>query len=157
MVSGSGSARKATGLGTGLVHRIRRARSARRLYRRALASLPEIPPCVPATTANADASTGGPKLVHIESCGRLRIERAELPGRRERLIIVRGFASHVPHAEALAFAKGCYWGYDAEAEDMQLLTQWKHIDWQALDRCVAGNASLCVARTTNAPTGAYVC
>lgn len=128
-------------LGSGLVKRMRKARSVWRQHRLAVASMPKIPPCVHITSgkdsAIANSARAAPRLVHIESCGRFRIESAELPGRRERLIIVRGFAAHVPHGEALAFAKGCYWGYDAEAEDMQLLTQWKHIDWPALDRYAA--------------------
>ena len=106
-----------------------------------MASLPEIPPCTPATAgwskATLTTAAGTPRLRIVANCGRLRIESAELPGRRERLIIVRGFAAHVPHVEALAFAKGCYWGFDAEAPDMQFLTQWKHIDWPALDRYVS--------------------
>eukprot|EP00933_Yihiella_yeosuensis_P028926 TRINITY_DN22696_c0_g1_i1.p1 TRINITY_DN22696_c0_g1~~TRINITY_DN22696_c0_g1_i1.p1 ORF type:complete len:374 (+),score=62.48 TRINITY_DN22696_c0_g1_i1:46-1167(+) len=68
------------------------------------------------------------RIVELKRLGRLRLQRAELPGRPETLLIVRGFASHVPHLNALEWVKGTYWGYDQEADDMQFLTQWKHID-----------------------------
>eukprot|EP00927_Polykrikos_kofoidii_P071545 TRINITY_DN67805_c0_g1_i1.p1 TRINITY_DN67805_c0_g1~~TRINITY_DN67805_c0_g1_i1.p1 ORF type:complete len:368 (-),score=26.22 TRINITY_DN67805_c0_g1_i1:39-1142(-) len=77
---------------------------------------------------------GSPRVTVVREYGggRLRIERAEMPGREEALLVIRGFASHVPLSEALAFAKSCHWGRDSEANDMHWLTQWEHVDWTAL-------------------------
>ncbi|CAE7268024.1 unnamed protein product [Symbiodinium natans] len=73
-----------------------------------------------------------PRQVELGSLGRLRFQRYEVRGRTETLLVVRGFASHVRHEDALCWAKETPWGYDGSADDMQFLTQWQFLDIEEL-------------------------
>eukprot|EP00929_Paragymnodinium_shiwhaense_P041488 TRINITY_DN21534_c1_g1_i1.p1 TRINITY_DN21534_c1_g1~~TRINITY_DN21534_c1_g1_i1.p1 ORF type:complete len:331 (-),score=22.76 TRINITY_DN21534_c1_g1_i1:58-1050(-) len=76
----------------------------------------------------------GARTVVLERYGPIRIERVELPGRTEKIIVVRGFAAHVSFADCLDFLKKTYWGRDPDEDDVVWLTQWRFIDWDGLCR-----------------------
>lgn len=83
---------------------------------------------------------GAARVVTAARYGRLRLESIELPGRPERLLVIRGFAAHVPPALALRVVKDFYWGRDPEDEDVRWLTQWQYIDWRSLDALMGCDA-----------------
>jgi len=89
---------------------------------------------VPAEGAAPSPSSCLPATSTVGSGTHLHLERIALPGRPEALLVIRGFAAHVPPRLALNTIKTMYWGRDPDDDDVRWLTQWEYVDWSALRR-----------------------